>query len=131
MTAMAVSCPSCQITYNVVVNPSLTFYCSKCGVKVAFDLEGKSEIFKELADNSIQLEQPSNDRYVDDSSDEDSKVVPALITWLIVSVIIFSLCAFSQYTIEVDEWSSISRGILGTGVVGSGIVILYLVTKDD
>jgi hypothetical protein len=42
--------------------------------------------------------------------------------WVILSVLLYLLCAFTQFNMDISEWSSICRAIFAIGVIGFGVL---------
>jgi hypothetical protein len=49
------------------------------------------------------------------------------IVWLVITLIIYGICAFTQWTLDITEWSTICRAIMAIGAVGIG----YWIIVDD
>lgn len=44
--------------------------------------------------------------------------------FLIAMAVLFAICAFTQFNIEVDEWSSTCRAVMAVGTV---IILIWVV----
>ena len=54
-----------------------------------------------------------------------------LFVWGIAVTILFAICAFSQFTIEVDEWSTLCRAAFGIGAVGLAILVQWWIHNEE
>jgi hypothetical protein len=149
MPSQTVYCPACSKTYRVYLDNSTSFLCSDCGAKINPHLEELHKSYKPPK-YPITEKQDRPEFKVGPSKVGPSKVVSYRTNietepeyakpktnqqpftkqketrgrfgiWLVMSVVLYLICAFSQFDGDISAWSSIARAILAIGVIGFGI----------
>lgn len=51
--------------------------------------------------------------------------------FLIATIILYAICAFTQFNIEVDEWSSTCRAVMAVSTLLIAIWVILIYEKWD
>lgn len=52
------------------------------------------------------------------------------LVWLIPTIVLYAICAFTQWNIEIDEWSVMCRAVFGIGTVAIAVYSIYCAEND-
>jgi len=114
MTTTHIYCPKCSRKYLVYKDARTYFFCGDCQTAVIHNGDR----------SDLPTEDPIRNQETISKSMNHGKARAGL--WLISSLLLYLIISFSQYELDIAEWSAIARGILIVGILGLGFLTLII-----
>jgi predicted RNA-binding Zn-ribbon protein involved in translation (DUF1610 family) len=151
MFKKSIYCPACNKQYKIKNTDSAKFNCSNCKAVVNPQCQDLSNSYKPPANpvlwpvvpiqaikpvetvkdyrHSKPVSKPINhpvktNVITNDSSNTRLKGKFGL--WLFLSFILYLLCAFAEFDVNINEWSSLTREIFGVGFLCTRFIALIV-----